>query len=135
MSDLSKNPILPEDYEKLPITDKLDIENMREHLKQQNCIITNSSKWARVDEDEILRIFKVNDMPRKMTDEDLKEKILETFNTTTDPLSVEALKQQFPNFPDTWYEYVSKSAIEKITLIKQEEEVKKKDGFFNISFK
>ena len=135
MSDLSKNPILPEDYEKLPITDKLDIDNMREHLKQQNCIITNSSKWARVDEDEILRIFKVNDMPRKMTDEDLKEKILETFNTTTDPLSVEALKQQFPNFPDTWYEYVSKSAIEKITLIKQEEEVKKKDGFFNISFK
>lgn len=135
MSDLSKNPILPEDYEKLPITDKLDIENMREHLKQQNCIITNSSKWARVDEDEILRIFKVNDMPRKMTDDDLKEKILETFNATTDPLSVEALKQQFPNFPDTWYDYVSKTAIEKITLIKQEEEVKKKDGFFNISFK
>ena len=135
MSDLSKNPILPEDYEKLPITDKLDIENMREHLKQQNCIITNSSKWARVDEDEILRIFKVNDMPRKMTDEDLKDKILETFNATTDPLSVEALKKQFPNFPDTWYEYVSKSAIDKITLIKQEEEVKKKDGFFNISFK
>ena len=134
MSDISKNPILPEDYENMSITDKLDMDNMKEHLKQQNCIITNSSKWARVDENEILRIFKVDEMPRKFTEEDLKDKMLETFNATTDPLSVEELKKKFPNFPDNWYDYVSKSAIDKITLIKQEEEVKKKEGFFNISF-
>ena len=139
MTDISKNPVLlenPKDYENMSITDKLDMNNLREHLKQQNTIISSSSKWAEIDEDELLRIFKVNDMPRqKLTEEDLKEKVLETFNQTEDPLSVESLKKQFPNFPPDWYDYMSKSAKDKITLIKKEEEVKKQNGFFNISFK
>ena len=138
MTDISKNHIItetPKDYKNMSITDKLDMDNLKEHLKQQNTIISNSSKWAEVDEDELLRIFKVNDMPRKMTEEDLKQKVLDTFNQTEDPLSVEALKKQFPNFPPEWYDYMSKSAKDKITLIKKEEEVKKENGFFNITFK
>ena len=133
--DISNNPKTPEEYKSMDIVDKLDIENVKENLKLQYTTITDSSKWASIDEEELLRIFKVNDVPRRFTEEDLKEKVLETFNNTIDPLSVESLKKQFPNFPDEWYNYVSKSAIDKITLIKEEQEVNKKDGFFNISFK
>lgn len=134
MKENSNISITPEDYDNMDITDKLDIDNVRENLKQQNCIITDTSKWAEIDETELLRIFKIDEVPRRMTDEDVKQKILDTFNTTTDPLSVEALKEQFPNFPEEWYSYVSRAATEKITLIKQEEEVNKKKGFFNIKF-
>jgi len=133
--DISNNPKTPEEYKSMDIVDKLDIENVKENLKLQYTTITDSSKWASIDEEELLRIFKVNDVPRRFTEEDLKEKVLETFNNTIDPLSVESLKKQFPNFPEEWYNYVSKSAIDKITLIKEEQEVNKKDGFFNISFK
>lgn len=134
MKENSNISITPDDYDNMDITDKLDIDNVRENLKQQNCIITDTSKWAEIDETELLRIFKIDEVPRRMTDEDVKQKILDTFNTTTDPLSVEALKEQFPNFPEEWYSYVSRAATEKITLIKQEEEVNKKKGFFNIKF-
>lgn len=134
MKENSNISITPKDYDTMDITDKLDIDNVRENLKQQNCIITDTSKWAEIDETELLRIFKIDEVPRRMTDEDVKQKILDTFNTTTDPLSVEALKEQFPNFPEEWYSYVSRAATEKITLIKQEEEVNKKKGFFNIKF-
>jgi len=134
MSDISKNSITPNDYEKMDINDKLDIKNLREDLRRQNTTITDTSKWAEIDEAEILRIFKINDVPKRMTEDDVKQKILDTFNTTTDPLSVESLKKQFPNFPDEWYTYVSRTATEKITLIKQEDEVNKQKGFFNIKF-
>ena len=33
-------------------------------------------------------------MPRKMTEDDLKQKVLETFNQDTDPLSVDSLKKK-----------------------------------------
>ena len=132
--DISKNPITPKNYKNLDIIERLDMDNVRENLKQQNTTITDTTKWARIDEDELLRIFKVDEIPRKFTEEDLKEKVLETFNMTEDPLSVEALKKQFPNFPEEWYSYVSRSAIDKITLIKEEEQVKKNNGFFNIKF-
>jgi len=134
MSDISKNSITPNDYEKMDITDKLDMDYVRENLKAQHTTITDTSKWAEIDETELLRIFKINDAPKKMTEEDVKQKILDTFNTTTDPLSVESLKKQFPSFPEEWYSYVSRTATEKITLIKQEEEVNKQKGFFNIKF-
>ena len=140
MSDISKNSISnisqsPKDYESMDINDKLEINNLREDLKRQHCVITDTSKWAEIDEDELLRIFKIDEKPpKRLTEEEVKQKILDTFNTTSDPLSVEALKEQFPNFPDEWYSYVSRAATEKITLIKQEEEVNKKQGFFNIKF-
>jgi len=134
MKENSNISITPKDYDNMDITDKLDINNVRENLKQQNTIITDTSKWAEINETELLRIFKIDEVPRRLTDEDVKQKILDTFNTTTDPLSVEALQKQFPNFPPEWYSYVSRAATEKITLIKQEEEVNKKKGFFNIKF-
>ena len=137
MSDISKNSIslIPNDYDKLDINEKLEIDNLRADLKRQHCVITDTSKWAEIDETELLRIFKIDEKPQKrLTEEEVKQKILDTFNTTSDPLSVEALKEQFPNFPDEWYSYVSRAATEKITLIKQEDEVNKQKGFFNIKF-
>jgi len=134
--DISKNPITPKDYENMDINEKLDIKNMKEHLKNQHTIITNSSKWARINEDDLLRIFKVDEMPLRMNDEIIKERILENFNEREeDPLSVESLKKQFPSFPEEWHEYVSKSAIDKINIIKEEQQVIKEKGEFNISFK
>jgi hypothetical protein len=135
MSDVSKNPINPNIYNSKDIYEKLDMDNVKEHLKDQHTLVSATSKWATIDEEELLRIFKVNDMPRKMTEDDLKQKVLETFNQDTDPLSVESLKKKFKNFPDEWYDYMSKSANDKITLIKEEEQVKKNNGEFNISFK
>jgi len=134
MSVNSKIPETPKIYEDMNITDKLDMDNVRENLKSQHTTITDTSKWAEINETELLRIFKIDEKPRRLTEEDVKQRILDTFNTTTDPLSVEALKKQFPSFPEEWYTYVSRAATEKITLIKQEEEVNKQKGFFNIKF-
>jgi len=134
--DISKNPINPKEYENQGIYEKLEMDNLKEHLKSQNTTISASSKWARIDEEELLRIFKVNEMPKRCSEEDIKAKILENFNELEeDPLSVESLKKKFKSFPDEWYDYVSKSANDKITLIKEEQQVKKETGEFNISFK
>jgi len=130
-SNISKTP---KDYDKMDITEKLELENLKEDLKRQHCVITDTSKWAEINEEELLRIFKINEVPRRLTEEDVKQKILDTFNMTEDPLSVSSLKKQFPSFPEEWYTYVSRAATEKIQLIKEEEEVNKKKGFFNIKF-
>ena len=132
--DISNNPKTPDNINPKDIYERLEKENFRDELKNQHTTLTACSRWAPVDREEIMRIFQVIDIPRPLTDEEMKDKMLEVFNQTKDPLSVESLKEKFPAFPDEWYEYMSRSAMEKITLIKEEEKVKKVDGDFKISF-
>jgi len=134
--DISNNLKNPKDLKNIDETDILDMDNVKDVLKTQHTTITNSSKWAKIEKNDLLNMFHLGDQaPPVYTEEDLKQRVIEIFNQTEDPLSVEALKKKFPNFPSEWSDYVSKSALDKINVIMEEEKVKKIEGDFNISFK
>jgi len=134
--DISKNLINPKEMKNDETTDILDMDTLRERLKDQNTTITNSSQWATINEKDLLNMFQLGDQVRPVyTEAELKQRVIDIFNQTEDPLSVEALKKKFPNFPSEWSDYVSKSALDKINVIMEEEKVKKIEGDFNISFK
>jgi len=134
--DISNNPNLPKDSQIIENKDKLDLDDMKEHLKDHNTIITHSSSWNQMNKEDIMRTFNITQEPQRYTLEEVKERMLEIYNENgiNDPLSVESLKQKFPSFPESWYTYMSESSKEKIKLIKEEEEVLKKKGEFNITF-
>lgn len=134
--DISNNLKTPKEMKNTDETDILDMDNMKDILKDQNTTITNSSQWATINEKDLLNMFQLGDQVRPVyTEAELKQKVIDIFNQTEDPLSVEALKKKFPNFPSEWSDYVSKSALDKINVIMEEEKVKKIEGDFNISFK
>lgn len=134
--DISNNLKNPKEMKNDETTDILDMDTFNERLKDQNTTITNSSKWATINEKDLLNMFQLDDQVRPVyTEADLKQRVIDIFNQTEDPLSVEALKKKFPNFPSEWSDYVSKSALDKINVIMEEEKVKKIEGDFNISFK
>ena len=134
--DISNNLKTPKEMKNTDNTDILDMDTLRERLKDQNTTITNSSQWATINEKDLLNMFQLGDQVRPVyTEAELKQKVIDIFNQTEDPLSVEALKKKFPNFPSEWSDYVSKSALDKINVIMEEEKVKKIEGDFNISFK
>ena len=131
--DISNNLKNPKEMKN---TETADILDMDQYLKDQNTTITNSSKWATINEKDLLNMFQLGDQVRPVyTEAELKQRVIDIFNQTEDPLSVEALKKKFPNFPSEWSDYVSKSALDKINVIMEEEKVKKIEGDFNISFK
>lgn len=134
--DISNNLKNPKEMKNDETTDILDMDTFNERLKDQNTTITNSSKWATINEKDLLNMFQLDDQVRPVyTEAELKQRVIDIFNQTEDPLSVEALKKKFPNFPSEWSDYVSKSALDKINVIMEEEKVKKIEGDFNISFK
>ena len=134
--DISNNLKNPKEMKNVETTDILDMDTFRERLKDQNTTITNSSQWATINEKDLLNMFQLDDQVRPVyTEAELKQRVIDIFNQTEDPLSVEALKKKFPNFPSEWSDYVSKSALDKINVIMEEEKVKKIEGDFNISFK
>ena len=134
--DISNNLKNPKEMKNVETTDILDMDTFRERLKDQNTTITNSSQWATINEKDLLNMFQLGDQVRPVyTEAELKQRVIDIFNQTEDPLSVEALKKKFPNFPSEWSDYVSKSALDKINVIMEEEKVKKIEGDFNISFK
>ncbi len=134
--DISKNSDIPKDLKISDNKDNLDIDDMKAHLKSHNTIVTHSTAWNNMDRDDILRTFNIKEEPQRYTLAEIKDRMIEIYNENgiDDPLSVESLKKKFPSFPESWYEYMSESSKEKIKLIKEEEEVLKKKGEFNITF-
>ena len=132
----SKNSNVPNDSKKPEDKDNLDIDELKDHLKKNNTVVTHSTAWNNMDRDDILRTFNIKEEPQRYTLAEVKDRMIEIYNENgiNDPLSVESLKKKFPSFPESWYEYMSESSKEKIKLIKEEEEVKINKGEFNISF-
>ena len=85
--DISNNLKNPKEMKNTETADILDMDTFKERLKDQNTTITNSSKWATINEKDLLNMFQLDDQVRPVyTEAELKQRVIDIFNQTEDPL-------------------------------------------------